>query len=87
VPHHQYMGEVLPLPNPGDVFDDVRDNGRTMRVSYHAEAGVVVVSLWAGALCRASFRLASADVARLAEILENAGRQPVTPDADELRAS
>jgi len=83
------MGEVLPLPNPGDVFDDIRDNGRTMRVSHHVEAGVVVISLWAGGLCRASFRLASTDVARLAEILRIAGQSatPSEPDENELRAS
>jgi hypothetical protein len=81
------MGEVLPLPNPGDVFDDVRDNGRTMRVSHHAEAGVVVISLWAGGFCRASFQLASADAARLAGILDNAGEPVAPPDESELRAS
>jgi hypothetical protein len=29
------MGEVLPLPSPGDVFTDVRGDDRTMRASYH----------------------------------------------------
>jgi hypothetical protein len=57
------------MPSPGDVFADVRDDGRTMRVSYHPEVGVVVVSLWAGRVCRASFQLAAGEVARLAEVL------------------
>jgi hypothetical protein len=63
------MGEVLPMPAVGDVFADVRGDDRTMRVSYHQDRGVVVVSLWAGVLCRGSFRLAAGDVGRLVELL------------------
>ncbi len=63
------MAEVLPLPSPGDVFTDVRGEDRTMRVSYHQDSGIVVVSLWDGRTCRASFRLPSKDVARLAAVL------------------
>ena len=63
------MGEVLPMPNPGDVFVDVRGEDRTMRVSYHLDRGVVVVSLWAGGTCRGSFRLAAQDVDRLVAVL------------------
>jgi hypothetical protein len=69
------MGELLPLPRAGDVFADVRSRDRTMRVSWHAEAGEagqVVVSLWAGRECRASFRLPAADVPRLIETLTEA---------------
>jgi hypothetical protein len=51
------MGEVVPLPKAGDVFSDARGDDRTMRVSRHDEQGMVVVSLWAGKHCRASFRL------------------------------
>ena len=66
------MGELLPMPRAGDVFADVRSRDRTMRVSWHAEAGEagqVVVSLWAGRECRASFRLPAADVPRLINTL------------------
>jgi hypothetical protein len=66
------MGEVRPIPNPGDVFADVRDIDRTMRVSYHPDEGVVVVSLWAGRLCRASFRLAADEATRLIAALSQA---------------
>jgi hypothetical protein len=84
------MGEVLPLTNPGEVFDDVRDNGRTMRVSHHAEAGMVIVSLWAGGLCRASFRLRTEDVPRLMTVLgevDLTAPAPEAPEVGELRAS
>jgi hypothetical protein len=63
------MGEVLPMPSVGDIFHDVRGDDRTMRVSYHQDRGVVVVSLWAGTVCRGSFRLAADDIGRLAGLL------------------
>jgi hypothetical protein len=63
------MGEVLPIPAVGDVFQDVRGDDRTMRVSYHQDRGVIVVSLWAGPVCRGSFRLAADDAGRLAAFL------------------
>jgi hypothetical protein len=63
------MGEVLPMPAFGDLFTDVRGGDRRMRVSYHGDRGVVVVSLWAGEVCRGSFRMAAADVRGLIEIL------------------
>jgi hypothetical protein len=63
------MAEVLPFPNPGDVFTDVRGEDRTMRVSCHQDSGIVVVSIWAGRTCRASFRVAPADLARLVGVL------------------
>lgn len=74
------MGELLPMPAVGDVFLDVRGDDRTMRVSYHQERGVVVVSLWAGVVCRGSFRLSAGDVGRLVEVLSGV----VDPAADEV---
>ena len=53
------------MPRLGDVFDDVRDNGRTMRISCHTDRDAVVVSLWHDTLCRGSFRLAAGDLDRL----------------------
>jgi len=57
------------MPTVGDIFRDVRGDDRTMRVSYHQDRGVVVVSLWAGTVCRGSFRLSAADVGTLATLL------------------
>jgi len=59
------VGEIHPMPRLGDVFDDVRDNGRTMRISCHTDRDAVVVSLWHETLCRGSFRLAADDLDRL----------------------
>jgi hypothetical protein len=57
------------MPSLGDVFDDVRDNGRTMRISCHADRDAVVVSLWHETLCRGSFRLSADDLGRLVSTL------------------
>lgn len=71
------------MPAVGDVFTDVRGGGRTMRVSQHADKGVVVVSFWAGELCRSSFRLSVADAARLAALF---GGVPSALPADDPSA-
>jgi hypothetical protein len=75
------MAEVLPVPNPGDVFQDVRADQRTMRVSFHQREGTLVVSLWSGGLCRASFRLAAGEIGRLSTMLaEMARKMPAEPE-------
>ena len=51
------------------MFADVRDKGRTMRISYHEDPGTVVVSLWQNSLCRGSVRLAAADLGRFISVL------------------
>lgn len=63
------MAEVLPLPNMGDVFADVRAEDRGMRVSYHPDADVLVISLWSGRTCRATFQLSGREVSRLSTLL------------------
>jgi hypothetical protein len=63
------MGEVLPMPTIGDLFTDVRGGDRTMRVSYHGDRDVIVVSLWVGTWCRGSFRMAAGDVSKLISTL------------------
>jgi hypothetical protein len=44
-----------------------------MRVSCHDDRGVVVVSIWADRVCRASFRLSLEDVPRMIEALGGCG--------------
>jgi hypothetical protein len=65
------MGEIFPIPTVGDVFSDMRGDDRRMRVSYHEDPGVVVVSLWADTVCRGTFRLAARDVTRLIAVLSH----------------
>ena len=69
VVHPVRVGEIFPLPRLGDVFADVRDNGRTMRISCHKDRGAVVVSMWRDTLCRGSFRLAADDMDRFISTL------------------
>jgi hypothetical protein len=68
------MGEIRSMPVRGDVFADARGGDRTMRVSHHVDQGVVVLSLWLGPVCRASFRLVADDVERLVTALSGAAR-------------
>jgi len=51
----------MPQPRPDPVgrqwFSDARDDGRRMEVSWHTQEELVIVSLWHGSVCRATFRL------------------------------
>src|SRR3954469_11209922 len=40
-----------------------------MRVSYHGDSGVLVISLWAGTVCRGSFQMAADNVGKLIGML------------------
>jgi hypothetical protein len=59
------MRGVNALPANGDVFLDVRDGGRAMRVSWHFDGELVVFSMWRGNICVATSRLARDEVASL----------------------
>ena len=70
------------MPAVGDLFTDIRGGQRTMRVSYHGDRGVLVVSLWAGTVCRGSFQMAADNVGQLIEMLseiESAAAPASTP--------
>lgn len=46
----------------GEVFLDARGNGRAMRLTWHHEADLVVLSMWRDGLCAGTFRLTKEDV-------------------------
>jgi hypothetical protein len=46
----------------GEVFLDARGNGRAMRLTWHHEADLVVLSLWRDGTCAGTFRLSKEDV-------------------------
>lgn len=46
----------------GEVFLDARGNGRALRLTWHNEAHLVVLSLWREGLCAGTFRLSKDDV-------------------------
>ncbi len=56
------MPAARPLPRTGSIFLDARGSDRALRVSWHHESGVVVLSLWRDNVCSGSFRLAVDDV-------------------------
>jgi hypothetical protein len=64
------MGEVRPIPRLGGVVRDTRGAGRALRVSWHGEDGLVVLSLWDGPRCTGTVRIAAADVPALVEALQ-----------------
>lgn len=63
------MQAPAPLPATGEAFLDARGGGRALRVSWHHEAGVVVLSLWRGTTCAGTFRLDVTEVPALIELL------------------
>ncbi|TDC86750.1 hypothetical protein E1292_47445 [Nonomuraea deserti] len=73
------MSEVVPLPSFGEVFFDARGQERCLRVTWHE--GTLVLSLWRGEMCTASFRMPMEDVGRLLDTLDDGyaeatGEQP-----------
>ena len=57
------------LPSGGEIFLDERGAHRTLRLSWHHEDGLVVLSLWRGGLCTGTFRLAIEEVPDLIDVL------------------
>jgi hypothetical protein len=66
------MAEALPLASSSKWFTDPRTPDRRMKVAWHPEAGVVVVSLWTRDQCTATFRLPVESAADLMHLLVDA---------------
>ena len=62
--------DAAPLPRLGEVFFDVRGHSRSMRLSWYADTGIAVFSIWQGGRCTGTFRLPIDDLARMTEILQ-----------------
>jgi hypothetical protein len=65
------MPAARPLPESGSVFLDSRGGDRALRVSWHHDSGLVVLSLWRDNVCAGSFRLGVDDVPELVELLRS----------------
>jgi hypothetical protein len=76
---------VIPLPRHGQWAWDSRGEGRGVRVSTHADVGVLNVSLWREGTCVGTAQLLPADVAKLvsglSEGLAEIAAQPPVHDA------
>ncbi len=53
----------------GSVLVDARGGDRALRVTWHPEAEMVVLSLWRENVCAGSFRIPAADVPALISAL------------------
>jgi hypothetical protein len=62
--------DAAPLPRLGEVFFDVRGESRSMRLSWYADTGVAVFSIWQGGTCTGTFRLPIADLPRMVDALQ-----------------
>jgi hypothetical protein len=64
------MTAVRPLPQLGSIHLDARGAERVLRVSWHTESELVVLSLWRENVCVATFRLGADEVADLISVLQ-----------------
>jgi hypothetical protein len=65
------MGDLVDLPDARSRwFADER--GRSLRATWHAEAGLVVLSLWQVDRCIGTFRVSRQDAAALSGLLASA---------------
>src|SRR5258708_2404096 len=62
--------DAAPLPRLGEVFFDVRGSSRSMRLSWYADTGIAVFSIWQGGTCTGTFRLPMDDLPRLMDSLQ-----------------
>ena len=69
VGHSTMVQTVSPLPVHGDVIVGQDAVGKILRVSRHSELDRVVLSIWDGARCVATLRLATGDVPELVRVL------------------
>jgi hypothetical protein len=75
--------DAAPLPRLGEVYFDVRGESRSMRLSWYADTGVAVFSIWQGGTCTGTFRLPIADLPRMIDTLQRGphgdARDPAAP--------
>jgi len=74
--------DAAPLPRLGEVFFDVRGSSRSMRLSWYADTGVAVFSIWQGGMCTGTFRLPIGDLPRMVEILQRGPQGAGHPAAE-----
>ena len=79
--------DAAPLPRLGEVFFDVRGNSRSMRLSWYADTGVAVFSIWQGGVCTGTFRLPMGELARMIEILQRGPQRRPQSEAEGYSAA
>lgn len=77
---------MVAFPARGEVFVDQRGEARALRLAWHTESDVVVLSLWQGDRCSGSFRLPIVDVPRFVQALvDGLGAAATLPSAQAAR--
>jgi hypothetical protein len=71
---------ITPLPRHGGVHFDPARPGHTLRISGHAETGIVVISIWRGDYCVITHELPAGDVPDVIRSLARALLPLVQPD-------
>ena len=79
--------DAAPLPRLGEVYFDVRGESRSMRLSWYADTGVAVFSIWQGGTCTGTFRLPIADLPRMVEALQRGPHGDARGDARDPRGA
>jgi hypothetical protein len=69
-------GQVLAFPASGEIIPDQRGDGRWMRVTWHHDADVVVLSLWRETGCIGTMRLDRSQVPELVTALVDGLAEP-----------
>ena len=70
------------LPVRGEVVVDARGGDRALRVSWHPEHGVVVLSVWRGNTCVGTVQVEAAEVPHLVDVLVRGLAAGVDPPAE-----
>jgi hypothetical protein len=82
------QAEVVAFPTRGEVFVDQRGEGRALRLAWHTESDVVVLSLWQADRCSGTFRLPIDDVPKFVQALvDGLGAAAMMPRAQAARLS
>jgi hypothetical protein len=73
-------GRVVAFPASGELIPDQRGGGRWMRVTWHPEADMVVLSLWRESGCIGTLRLERHEVpALVAALVDGLAEPPGVP--------
>jgi hypothetical protein len=79
--HHEGMAATASLDDGIEVFGDPRGDGRALRVHWHPEDGLLVLSIWREDRCVATSRLCARDVPSLIRVLAGGLALPAPDDA------
>lgn len=73
------VAEIAPLPRAGHVFIDTVDPNHWLRISWHDDQRVFVLSTWSHGRCEASFQLGAAEAVQLMNTMMNCVVQLPSP--------